>query len=150
MDKLTLLIGGVVVAGAAVIFWNAGQDPGGGRSGSLAAPAASESGAPMVSVKVPDDLSALARTGEIAFNGNCAACHGENATGLDGAGPPLVHKIYEPSHHSDAAFFLAVQNGVRSHHWRFGSMAPVEGLTRADVKGIVAYVRELQRENGIN
>jgi hypothetical protein len=28
-------------------------------------------------------------------------------------------------------------------------MPPVDGLTRADVKGIVAYIRELQQENGI-
>ena len=40
--------------------------------------------------------------------------------------------------------------GVRGHHWRFGDMPPVEGLTRTDVAMIVAYVRELQRANGIN
>ena len=28
-------------------------------------------------------------------------------------------------------------------------MPPVEGLTRADVTMIVAYIRELQQENGI-
>jgi len=37
--------------------------------------------------------------------------------------------------------------GVR--HWRFGDMPPVEGLSRRDVAAIVAYVRELQRANGI-
>ena len=63
--------------------------------------------------------------------------------------PPLVHKIYEPSHHGDEAFYRAVSNGVRSHHWDFGNMPPIEGLTRADVGTIVAYVRALQSENGI-
>jgi hypothetical protein len=29
-------------------------------------------------------------------------------------------------------------------------MLPVEGLTRGDVKMITAYIRELQRANGIN
>jgi hypothetical protein len=29
-------------------------------------------------------------------------------------------------------------------------MPPVKGLTQADVKYIARYVRELQRENGIN
>ncbi len=106
-------------------------------------------GAAMVTVKLPAELSPKAQLGETAFNAKCAACHGPNAEGQEGVAPPLVHKIYEPSHHADMAFVLAAQNGVRAHHWRFGNMPPVEGLTRADVLNIVAYVRELQRENGI-
>ncbi|MGR3582900.1 MAG: c-type cytochrome, partial [Pseudooceanicola nanhaiensis] len=43
----------------------------------------------------------------------------------------------------------AVQNGVRAHHWKFGDMPPQTGLTPSDVANIVAYVRELQRANGI-
>ena len=89
-------------------------------------------------------------TGEEVFIEQCAVCHGENAAGQDGVAPPLVHKIYEPSHHGDAAFLLAAKNGVRAHHWRFGNMPPVEGVTDGDVKMIIAYVRELQRANGIN
>ncbi len=150
MDKLTLFIGGVVLAGAAMIYWNYSQAPAAGHSMTPPDTSAIASGDPIATVKLPAQLSALAQSGEAAYNSKCAACHGENATGLEGAAPPLVHKIYEPSHHADMSFFLAVQNGVRAHHWRFGNMPPVEGLTRGDVKGIVAYVRELQRENGIN
>ena len=95
-------------------------------------------------------MQILSQEGKVAFDVKCAACHGANATGLEGLAPPLVHKIYEPSHHGDEAFQRAVQYGVQAHHWRFGDMPPVAGLTRADVQGIVAYVRELQRENGIN
>ena len=47
------------------------------------------------------------------------------------------------------AFQMAVANGVRAHHWRFGNMPAVEGVTQSDVDKIVAYVRALQRENGI-
>ena len=110
----------------------------------------SPGGAAMVSVVVPETLSDQAQIGQRAFEAKCASCHGENAAGQDGVAPPLVHKIYEPSHHGDMAFVLAAQNGVRAHHWRFGNMPPVEGLTRGDVMNIVAYVRELQRANGIN
>ena len=39
--------------------------------------------------------------------------------------------------------------GVRAHHWKFGNMPAIENLTRSDVTAIVAYVRELQRANGI-
>jgi len=67
-----------------------------------------------------------------------------------GVAPPLVHKIYEPNHHGDMAFLMAARNGVRAHHWKFGNMPPVEGITDAEVITIVAYVRALQRANGIN
>ncbi len=107
-------------------------------------------GAPMVQVDLPETLSTNAQVGKLAYEAKCAVCHGTNATGQDGVAPPLVHKIYEPSHHGDGAFLLAAKNGVRAHHWRFGNMPPVQGVTDGDVKMIVAYVRELQRANGIN
>lgn len=105
---------------------------------------------PMVNVLLPETLSVNAEIGKVAYEAKCAICHGANAAGQDGVAPPLVHKIYEPSHHGDAAFLLAAKNGVRAHHWRFGNMPPVEGVTDGDVKMIVAYVRELQRANGID
>ena len=142
-------LAGAVVAAAAVMFTVAGDGPEGGNTPPGSQETA-EAGAPIVAVKVPDGFSSAARLGQNAFNAKCAACHGANAAGREGSAPPLVHKIYEPSHHGDEAFQLAVKNGVRAHHWKFGSMPPVDGLTRGDVKGIVAYIRELQRENGIN
>jgi mono/diheme cytochrome c family protein len=107
-------------------------------------------GQPMVAVTRPETLTAEATMGKRAFDATCAACHGNDGAGKLGSGPPLVHKVYEPSHHSDMAFVLAVQNGVRSHHWRFGDMPAQSGLTKADVAAITTYVRELQRTNGIN
>ena len=86
--------------------------------------------------------------GEALFNQNCAVCHGAQAAGTE-KGPPLVHRIYEPNHHTDIAFLLAVRNGVRQHHWPFGDMPPVEGVEDADVALIVNYVRGLQRAAGI-
>ncbi|KPB00642.1 c-type cytochrome [Ahrensia marina] len=107
-----------------------------------------EQGAPLANVIVPE-LSAVAETGKIAFEANCASCHGVNAAGQDGVAPPLVHKIYEPNHHGDASFLLAVKNGVRAHHWRFGNMPQIKGVEDEEVAQIVVYVRELQRANGI-
>lgn len=103
----------------------------------------------MAQVNVPA-LTGAAKEGEALFEANCASCHGSNAAGNEGAGPPLVHIIYEPSHHGDAAFLLAARNGVRAHHWDFGDMAPVDGVSEDDIGRIVAYVRALQRANGIN
>jgi len=105
---------------------------------------------PIVSVALPDTLSENARIGKVGFEAKCSACHGVNVAGQNGVAPPLVHKIYEPNHHGDESFWITTQNGVRAHHWQFGNMAPVEGLTRGNVKMIVAYEREFQRENGIN
>ena len=94
-------------------------------------------------------FTAEAEAGQVLFDENCATCHGPHATGSD-QGPPLIHKIYEPSHHGDASFQLAVRNGVRAHHWKFGNMAPVDGVSPEDVTRITRYVRELQQANGIH
>ena len=108
----------------------------------------SDSGAAIVSVTLPK-LSGASERGELTFNTNCASCHGKNAAGKDGFGPPLVHKIYEPNHHGDMAFVLAAKQGVRQHHWDFGNMPAVAGVTDAEIADIIAYVRALQLANGI-
>ena len=104
----------------------------------------------LAAVSLPENLSQNAQIGKLAFGVKCASCHGTNAAGQDGIAPPLVHIIYEPGHHGDAAFQRAVEMGVRAHHWPFGDMPIIEGITRGDIKMITAYVRELQRANGIN
>jgi mono/diheme cytochrome c family protein len=124
----------LVIAGYFLLFRQAPEKP--------------ASGAAMVQVNVPL-LNGAASEGERFFNDYCAACHGRNAAGQEGIAPPLIHRIYEPSHHSDGSFFLAVRQGVRAHHWPFGNMPPVEGLTDRQVEQIVAYIRVLQRTNGI-
>jgi mono/diheme cytochrome c family protein len=107
--------------------------------------------AALAEVVVPASFSPLAQTGEGYFNAVCATCHGVNAAGQAGVAPPLVHRIYEPSHHGDMAFVMAARNGVRAHHWPFGDMPPVPThLTDAEITTIITYVRELQRANGIN
>ncbi len=107
-------------------------------------------GAAMVQVKLPEELSALAKRGEGLFHQNCASCHGINGAGQDGVAPPLIHRIYEPSHHSDLSFQRAMTLGVRAHHWPFGNMPPVAGLSQADTVPIIAYIRTIQRKNGID
>src|SRR5215510_86256 len=93
---------------------------------------------------LPPELQA----GEAKFNANCSACHGPQGKGTN-QGPPLVHKIYEPNHHGDAAFQMAAARGVRAHHWNFGDMPQIAGVTPEDVKEITGYIRWLQRQAGI-
>lgn len=123
---------------AAGYWWN--QDREGGTA----------TGESLVQVVVPSSLTPIAEGGMIAFQANCAECHGSNGSGRDGIAPPLVHNIYEPSHHGDIAFTLAVRHGVRAHHWRFGDMPSIEGVGDESIAEITAYIRELQRANGIN
>lgn len=111
-----------------------------------AAPACSqgESQPQGATVAVPADL----QSGEQKFVANCSLCHGVGAGGTK-QGPPLVHKIYEPNHHGDAAFQRAAANGVQAHHWEFGNMPKIPSVTPSDVDQIVKYVRWLQKQAGI-
>jgi mono/diheme cytochrome c family protein len=103
----------------------------------------------MLAVDVPA-LEGAEIVGKQVFAARCSECHGPNAGGIEGAGPPLIHKIYEPSHHGDMAFVLAATRGVRAHHWRFGDMPPVEGITQGEIGSVVAFIRKVQRANGIH
>lgn len=93
---------------------------------------------------VPADLAA----GEAAFNRGCVSCHGNRAMGTE-LGPPLVHIIYEPNHHSDEAFRRAVALGAVAHHWSFGSMPAQPGVSPGEVEAIIRYIRWLQSKAGI-
>jgi cytochrome c len=151
-NKLTYGLGAAGVAAMAVfVLTMATPQPGQQGSMSMTPPDTSslDDGDPINSVLVPAEFSPEAQIGKRIFEGKCAVCHGKNATGQKGFAPPLVDKIYEPNHHGDIAFVMAAKNGVQSHHWDFGDMPPVEGLTDGDVKYIARYIRELQKENGI-
>lgn len=100
-----------------------------------------------VDVVLPE-LSRPAQAGQTAFQENCADCHGVLAGGTD-QGPPLVHKIYEPSHHADTAFVLAAKRGVTQHHCNFGNMPPQPQAGDRAMQQIIEFVRELQVANGI-
>jgi cytochrome c2 len=86
--------------------------------------------------------------GKLLFSANCKSCHGSEAMGTK-RGPPLIHKIYEPGHHADFSFYRAASSGVRSHHWSFGDMPKILGVSPQEVGHIIAYIRQQQRKAGI-
>jgi len=108
-----------------------------------------EPGGNIVANVTEPDLSQVAEAGKSVFDRNCSKCHGLNAAGIKGSGPPLVHRIYEPNHHADLAFYYAVERGVKQHHWPFGNMPSIKSVSRSEVESIILYVRELQHANGI-
>ncbi|WP_417719846.1 c-type cytochrome [Salipiger sp.] len=127
----------------------------GGISGILVAEGAGPEpdraeGTAIVEVAEPDTLTDEARAGRAAFDAVCAACHGTSGAGRFGFGPPLVHRLYEPSHHGDAAFVAAAARGVRAHHWPFGNMPPQPQVSVGEMTAIIAYIRAMQRANGID
>lgn len=126
------LVIGLFVAGLAVFGWQLMAPTDHRASGGLTVPG----------------LSETAAAGQSLFAANCAACHGPNAAGSD-KGPPLVHPIYNPGHHSDQAFYNAVRQGSRQHHWAFGNMPAQPQVSNEDTALIIDYVRELQVANGI-
>lgn len=148
MNKNVGIIGAIAVI-AVVGYWyfNPNSTPSALMPTGAAGVPAGE-GTDIVQITVPE-LTGNAILGEKIFNLKCAACHGQNAVGTEGVAPPLVHKVYEPNHHGETAFVLAAKNGVHAHHWSFGNMPPVDGVTDGDVKMVVAYIRALQQANGI-
>ncbi|MDE2818693.1 MAG: cytochrome c [Chloroflexota bacterium] len=97
---------------------------------------------------VAAQLSEEGQAGAALFKMNCQVCHGPNAAGTK-LGPPLIHDIYNPGHHSDQAFYLAAATGVRQHHWPYGDMPAQPQVAREDVSKIIRYIREMQEANGI-
>ena len=83
--------------------------------------------------------------GQFLYEKYCSSCHGLQLNGSD-KGPPLLHPFYKPSHHGDQSFYRAALQGVQQHHWAFGNMAPVEGMTTKKMDSLVPYVRYYQQQ----
>lgn len=149
-DKIVLIVGGVIVVVAAGFFWLMTKPT--DRAVPVVNVAAHGAGAAAPAPKsdsiIIPELSQIAQSGKVAFGENCAACHGETLAGTQ-SGPPLIHQLYVPGHHGDASIERAAKSGVRSHHWRFGDMPPVDGITDANIRWITKYIREMQVANGI-
>ena len=100
-----------------------------------------------VDVKV-GPLSPRSLAGQQVFNKKCAACHGQNGAGTR-KGPPLIHDIYNPGHHGNGSFARAVTKGVQQHHWPYGNMPAQPDVGFSEMAGIVSFIRDVQKHNGI-
>lgn len=104
---------------------------------------------PVTTLKKDPKVSFNYALGFQLFSNKCSECHGEWAEGVADKGPPLVHPYYRSGHHPDSAFYRAAMMGVKSHHWNFGDMPPVEGITKEDIAAILGFIRWWQNQNGI-
>ena len=87
--------------------------------------------------------------GQALYEATCAVCHGMDLRGTS-VGPSFLSRVYEPGHHGDGAFVLAVTRGAPEHHWDFGPMPQVSGLDLDDIAAITAYVRSVQEAEGFD
>lgn len=133
--KWMLSIGGIAFLVAIGLLW---------LTGTLSFQREPPSVPPSTSKPVPPEFV----IGETLFNTHCSVCHGPAAIGTD-QGPSLLSRVYAPSHHSDASFYLAVTQGVRAHHWLFGNMPALPHITEDEVTQIIPYVRWLQQQAGV-
>ena len=93
------------------------------------------------SIEIPFSLA----KGQMLYEKNCSTCHGQQLNGTN-QGPPLIHPFYRPSHHGDKSFYRAALQGTKQHHWNFGDMPPVEGMTSKKMDSLVPYVRFYQQK----
>lgn len=101
-----------------------------------------------------DDPSAEAQApipagadGATVYEARCASCHGEDLRGTD-EGPSQLSIVYEPGHHGDDAYRSAIRNGARQHHWGFGDMPAIEGITDDQIELVIGYIRSEQERSG--
>lgn len=97
---------------------------------------------------VEPEMTPRLNVGKLNYGYYCASCHGVTARGTD-KGPTFIHRLYHPGHHGDRAFLIAAKRGARAHHWRFGDMKPVPEVKDAQLATIMAYIRAVQKANGL-
>lgn len=102
----------------------------------------------------------MVEAGEAIFagDGNCWACHGQDATGARGVGPDLTDDAWWHSDGSYEAIVRQILTGVSRDRARnaFGAEMPPRGgsrITDEQVRAVAAYVwslrlRSKQREGG--
>lgn len=93
----------------------------------------------------PVEIPFAMAKGQVLYEKYCSSCHAADLEGTD-KGPPLIHPFYKPSHHGDRAFYRAALKGVRQHHWEFGDMPAVPGITQGKLDHIVPFIRYYQQQ----
>ena len=85
--------------------------------------------------------------GMVAFAEECSRCHGRLARGTD-RGPNLIHAAYGPGARSDAEFRRAIREGMPARRG-YRAMPPTRNLAERRLDSMIAFLRGLQRANGI-
>ena len=85
--------------------------------------------------------------GATVYAENCASCHGADLRGT-AQGPSQLSIVYEPNHHSDDSYRAAIRNGAPQHHWAFGNMPAIQGITDDEIELVIQFIRQQQETLG--
>lgn len=92
--------------------------------------------------------SAQAGDGKEAYEKDCAKCHGSDGKGQTKMGQKLGAKDYTDAKVqgalTDDAAFKAIKEGLKDKDGK-QLMKPSEGLSDADIKAVVAYMRTFKK-----
>jgi len=93
-------------------------------------------------------LSARAEDAKAQFEKDCAKCHGADGKGQTKMGQKLGAKDYTDAkvqaELKDDAAIKAIKEGLKDKDGKT-LMKPAEGLSDADIKGLVSYMRSLKK-----
>lgn len=93
-------------------------------------------------------LSARAEDAKALYEKDCAKCHGPDGKGQTKMGQKVGCKDYTDAKVQEAlkddAAVKAIKEGVKDKDGK-PVMKPAEGLTDADIKGLVAYMRSFKK-----
>ncbi len=93
-------------------------------------------------------LSASAADAKAAYEKDCAKCHGADGKGETKMGKKMGAKDYTTAKAqeelTDEAACKAIKEGYKDKDGKV-IMKPAEGLSDADIKGLVAYMRKFKK-----
>ena len=102
----------------------------------------------LVAIAAMAALSARAADGKELYNKDCAKCHGENGKGQTTMGKKKGAKDYtDPKVQDelkDDAAIKAIKEGLKDKDGNV-LMKPAEGISDADAKALVAYMRSFKK-----
>ena len=92
--------------------------------------------------------SARGEDAKALYEQNCTKCHGADGKGQTKMGQKLSCKDYSDAKVqadlTDAAATKAIKEGLKNKEDK-ALMKPAEGLSDADIKGLVAYMRAFKK-----
>ncbi len=93
-------------------------------------------------------LSANAADAKAVYDKDCAKCHGADGKGETKMGKKLGAKDYTNAkiqeELTDDAAFKAIKEGYKDKDGKV-IMKPAEGVSDAEIKGLVAYMRKFKK-----
>jgi cytochrome c553 len=101
-----------------------------------------------IAIMAVSALSARAADAKETYEKDCAKCHGTDGKGETKMGKKMGAKDYTDAkvqeEMKDEAAIKAIKEGLKDKEGK-KLMSPAEGMSDADIKGLVAYMRKFKK-----